>query len=85
MLVFDINVKIKDDKNSNIQMYIPVALESGLKLKSHIPFLKPEQKDILSSLLPSLNEKAEGILIEVDNKDCYIKVEVIKDEITNSL
>lgn len=76
MLVVEIKVKLKDDKNSDIQVCFPLALAQHLKLKEHIPFLKDKSKAFLQTLLLSLKEESQGLLIEIDDKNVYIKVEV---------
>ena len=44
MLVVEIKVKSKDDKNSDVQVCFPLALAQHLKLKEHIPFLKDKNR-----------------------------------------
>ena len=76
MLVIEIKVNAKDDKNSDIQVCFPLALAQHLKLKEHIPFLKDKYKAFLQALLLSLKEEAHGLLIEVDDNYVSVKVEV---------
>lgn len=76
MLVVEIKVKSKDDKNSDVQVYFPLALAQHLKLKEHIPFLKDKNKIFLQTLLLSLKKEAQGLLVEVDSKFASVKVEV---------
>lgn len=76
MLVVEIKVKSKDDKNSDIQVCFPLALAQHLKLKEHIPFLKDKSKAFLQTLLLSLKKEAQGLLVEVDSKFASVKVEV---------
>ena len=76
MLVVEIKVKSKDDKNSDVQVYFPLALAQHLKLKEHIPFLNDKSKAFLQTLLLSLKKEAQGLLVEVDSKFASVKVEV---------
>ena len=77
-----ISIFIQDKKrNITIENNIPLAYIPYLKVSKHIPFVDKKTQKMIEKLLPSLNENAIGLKIEVENNKTYVKIEAIYADI----
>lgn len=76
--ILDITIK---ETNTFAHLQIPVELFKYAKIDSKLSFLLGKKTSkILEIILPLLEHATSGILIETEQKEAYVKIEVIEYE-----